>query len=125
MRTLHLNLKRKWFDMIKSGEKPEEYREIKPAIVSLLFDWKRSGLSRYQFVEACRNVEEFIWAYLKHDGDADITFSNGYATDRDQYKIIWNGIDVDFGEPKWGAEPGKPYFVLKLGNVLTNQTDIL
>ena len=27
---LILPIKRKWFDMIKSGEKKEEYREIKP-----------------------------------------------------------------------------------------------
>lgn len=27
MRTLTLHLKRKWFDLIKSGEKKEEYRE--------------------------------------------------------------------------------------------------
>ena len=29
MNTLHLILKRKWYDMIVSGEKPEEYREKK------------------------------------------------------------------------------------------------
>ena len=27
---LTLPIKKKWFDMIKSGEKKEEYREIKP-----------------------------------------------------------------------------------------------
>ena len=27
--TLHLTLKKKWFDLILSGEKKEEYREIK------------------------------------------------------------------------------------------------
>ena len=30
MNTLHLTLNKKWFDMILSGEKTEEYREIKP-----------------------------------------------------------------------------------------------
>ena len=30
MKTLHLTLKKKWFDMIASGKKKEEYREIKP-----------------------------------------------------------------------------------------------
>lgn len=30
MNTLHLTLKKKWFDMILSGEKTEEYRDIKP-----------------------------------------------------------------------------------------------
>ena len=30
MKILHLTLKKKWFDLIKSGQKTEEYREIKP-----------------------------------------------------------------------------------------------
>ena len=30
MKILHLNLKAKWYDMIESGIKKEEYREIKP-----------------------------------------------------------------------------------------------
>jgi len=30
MKTLTLSLNKQWFDMIKSGEKKEEYREIKP-----------------------------------------------------------------------------------------------
>lgn len=30
MKILHLTLKKEWFDMVASGEKPEEYREIKP-----------------------------------------------------------------------------------------------
>ena len=29
-KTLYLPLKAKWYDMIESGEKEEEYREIKP-----------------------------------------------------------------------------------------------
>lgn len=31
---LILTLKKKWFDMIRSGEKKEEYREIKPYYTS-------------------------------------------------------------------------------------------
>ena len=31
---LTLPIKKKWFDMIKSGEKKEEYREIKPYYTS-------------------------------------------------------------------------------------------
>lgn len=30
MRTLHLNVKKEYFDQIKSGVKKEEYREVKP-----------------------------------------------------------------------------------------------
>ena len=32
MKILNLTLKAKWYDMIESGEKKEEYREIKPLI---------------------------------------------------------------------------------------------
>ena len=37
MKVLHLVLKRKWYDMIASGEKFEEYREIKPYWSNRLF----------------------------------------------------------------------------------------
>ena len=116
MKTLHLNLKRKWFDMIISGEKKEEYREIKESIVSLLFDWKDSGLTREQFTRACINKEEFIWIYVKHY-TKPVTFSNGYAKDRDQFIIAWNSLDIGEGKPEWGAEKGKNYFVLELGEL--------
>ena len=37
---LILPIKKKWFDMILSGEKKEEYREIKPYYDSRLIDRK-------------------------------------------------------------------------------------
>ncbi|MGE4293870.1 MAG: hypothetical protein AB7E32_16880 [Desulfovibrio sp.] len=35
-RILHLTLTRRWFDLIASGEKTEEYREIKPHWIARL-----------------------------------------------------------------------------------------
>ena len=40
MSTLKLTLKKKWFDMILSGDKVTEYRELKPYWVQRLFDYK-------------------------------------------------------------------------------------
>lgn len=37
MKILHLVLKKRWYDMIASGEKTEEYREIKPYWSNRLF----------------------------------------------------------------------------------------
>lgn len=37
-KTLDLVLKSKWYDMIASGEKHEEYREIKPCWIKRLCD---------------------------------------------------------------------------------------
>ena len=34
---LHLTLKRKWFDLIKSGDKKVEYREAKPYWIKRLY----------------------------------------------------------------------------------------
>jgi len=45
MKTLHLNLHRKWFDMILSGEKLEEYRDLTPHWKKrLVRDWVQDKL---------------------------------------------------------------------------------
>lgn len=103
MKTLHLNLKRKWFDMIKSGEKKEEYREIKK-------HW----------------ITQLIGGDL-NDGDCDfyhfdtVTFSNGYAKNRPQFVIELISIEFETGFEKWGAIEGVEYFVLKLGNIIQQE----
>ena len=89
MKTLHLNLKRKWFDMIKSGEKMEEYREMKP-----------------------------YWHDRLFKGFDTITFSNGYAKDRDQFVIKLLSIHQSTGLMEWGAERGVTYLVLRLGEIV-------
>ncbi len=40
---LYLPLKRKWYDMIRSGEKPEEYRAITPYWIRRLTDTHKLG----------------------------------------------------------------------------------
>jgi len=37
MNILRLTIKKEWFDMIQSGEKKEEYREIKPYWISTTY----------------------------------------------------------------------------------------
>ncbi len=114
---LILNLKKKWFDMILSGEKKTEYREIKESTVSLLFNWRESGLSREEFVNACKRNEEFVWTYLKHHPDATIEFHNGYKAihDRPIISFYWEGIEINTGIKEWGAEEGVKYFCLEIG----------
>ena len=48
MKTLHLNLKKKFFDMILSGYKKEEYREIKPFWIKQLMEEPFSFMSKNQ-----------------------------------------------------------------------------
>jgi hypothetical protein len=93
MKTFHLNLKRKWFDMILSGEKKEEYRDLSDY-------WKTRFMNG------------------KINGWKTVTFSNGYAKDRSQMVVKLEKIVINPGKEEWGAEPGKIYFVLHLGELI-------
>lgn len=105
---LHLNLKKKWFDMILSGEKKEEYREMSAY-------WKRffSGMFYINSTERLATVTIKDIKYLPKN--ITICFSNGYAKNRRQFFIELESIHIRKGRPEWGAEPGKYYFVLSLG----------
>ena len=82
--TLHLTLKRKWFDMIASGEKTEEYREIKPY-------WEKRLEKDYEYIE----------------------FRNGYGKSVPVCMCKLHHIDIDRGKSEWGA-PKYPVFVLAI-----------
>jgi len=86
--------------MIASGEKKEEYREIKPYWISRLC----SG---------------FPSKYDAKDFDI-IAFKNGYSKEAPTINVKWVGMDIRQGKAEWGAEPGKEYFVIQLGDVITN-----
>lgn len=96
MRILHLTLKKKWFDMILSGEKKEEYRDIKPY-------WS------LRLVENSNDLKQFDI----------IRFQHGYAANCPTMDVECKGIDVNVGVPEWGAEYGKAYFVISLGKILS------
>ena len=138
MKTLHLNLKKNWFDMIKSGEKKEEYREITPYWCTrfLLFLGKKKSM---EFWKSKSKVVFDLHSYVKHGikvgvikfinhawwpyNQVNICFSNGYAKDRDQFTIGITGMKFNSqGNPNWGAIPGEKYFVLELGEILKTKT---
>lgn len=83
---LHLVLKHKWFDMIASGEKPDEYRSRTPYWKKRLWD------RRYEIDE--------------------IVFHRGYTSVTMTKKVV--EIVEDTGKDEWGAEPLKLYYVVKL-----------
>lgn len=92
--TLTLTINRKWFDMIKSGKKREEYREIKPHWESRLIE---NGM-----------IREFD----------QVLFINGYQPHSERLLVQCTGIGVGTGETDWGAEQGSIYFIIELGNIL-------
>ncbi len=98
MSILHLTLKKKWFDMIASGEKKEEYREIKKHWISRLCN--NGNLSDgFQYYDA-------------------VIFRNGYSGGAPLMSLQLEWICIGVGHPEWGAEPGKEYFVIKLGDII-------
>ena len=86
--TLHLTLKKQWFDMIASGVKKEEYREIKPY-------WNKRLDKEFEFVQ----------------------FRNGYSKDAPTIKLRCRGIKIDLGWPGWGA-PSEPVYCILLGDIV-------
>ena len=112
--TLTLTIKKKWYDMILSGEKKAEYREIKPFYISRFRnhfwtydkdDEQDGPITNEEFLEIARKLN--IWY------DA-IILKNGYRKDSHAMKI--SGVmHVETGKPEWGAEPRKKYFVLHIG----------
>lgn len=110
---LQLVLKYKWFDMIKPGIKPEEYREIKPSIVSMLFDWKASGLKLVDFTERLKKErnESPLWVYFKH---THVTFYRGYSTDREKMTFRISNCSIGPAFSEWSDNFPGDVFVIDL-----------
>lgn len=91
MKTLHLSLKAKWYEMIERGEKKEEYREIKPYWI------KRLG------------VEGRLIGFKNYD---IVKFSFGYTRRIMLFEI--KNIRRGVGKPEWGA-PNYEVIIIELG----------
>ena len=93
---LTLPIKKKWFDMILTGEKKEEYRELNQYYQSRFFPYLgwSDGEKRRLFV----------------------CFRNGYRKDSPRF-VARCTVTVGEGKPEWGAEPGKKYYVLHIEDI--------
>lgn len=92
-RVLRLTLKKKWFDMIASGDKKEEYRVPGKWILSRLRD------KEYDVIE----------------------FKNGYGPNVPRMEVEYLGWKFSFGKREWGggAAPGNPFATILIGAVLS------
>lgn len=105
---LTLSIKKKWFDMIKSGEKKEEYRDIKPYYDSRLKPYI-SDIGNFKVIY-CERGTVFVPTL------DEVIFRNGYSKNSPKIKCKIS-IDKDYGKEEWGAEPNKLYYVLKILSV--------
>jgi hypothetical protein len=126
-KNLQLSLKAKWFEMTKAGIKTEDYREIKEYwFKRLVFQYKKV----FQYCtghnwESCQCREEYIKLIVQKKLSM-IGFNPynvnvmtlGYPKSTDTNRILkleHKGIEIRTGNPEWGAEPNKLYFVIKHG----------
>jgi hypothetical protein len=121
---LQLALKRKWFEMTKSGEKTEDYREITPYWVKRFV--KNHNKVNYLALNygLCAFRDGYTNDQLKKDYGISIKefefniMTLGYPKKEDSERILkleHKGIEIRQGNPEWGAEPGEFYFVIKHG----------
>lgn len=105
---LVLPIKKKWFDMIVSGEKKEEYREIKPYYESRLMNAFGFFLVCGQMVYGEAAPEE-----IRKEWPVPVIFRNGYGKKCPQVTALCT-LEFGKGKEEWGAEPGKIYYILKI-----------
>lgn len=112
MKTLYLPLKKEWYEMIESGIKTEEYREIKPYWASRLFFCFGMPCIDGNFPQlACSYCEIFA---LRRFGA--VRFSYGYTKRTMTFEC--KGITIGKGNPAWGAPENEEVFIIKLGKRL-------
>ena len=93
-------IKKQWFDMILSGEKKEEYREITPYYITRFQnigligkDFQPSGVNRL------------------------IRLRNGYSSNSPMLEAIVRML-IREGKEDWGAEKNKTYYVLYIQKII-------
>lgn len=120
MKTLHKTIKKKWFDMIVSGEKKHEYLEIKSYWINRLIksieveNPFRDYPALYYLLENA--PQELIFEFKDFQ---TVTCRNGY--NQTSPLVVWKHEKITIGEgkPEWGAEPGKKYFILHIGEIIS------
>lgn len=123
--TLHLVLKSHWYDLIASGIKTEEYREIKPYWQKRLIDYKAlsdyvvktyKAMLCYQFL-VHGNLEPHIddAPHMFLRGYKQVIFRRGYHRDAPSMTFGIKDICFGKGKPEWGAPTHQEVFIVKLG----------
>lgn len=90
MKTVSMTIKRKWFDLILSVEKKEEYRDVTKFYTSRLVD---KGITHLKLI-------------------------NGYGRDRPYIVIELKSIKTGLGNPYHGAPLGIWVYILELGEII-------
>ena len=118
--------------MTKSGVKTEDYRDLSPYWCNRLLLYNGESKSKKWWGVEMGDYYKFYgksgfinWGL----NNGRITFKTfnqnimtlGYPKSSDTERILkleHKGIEIGYGNPEWGAEPNKLYFVIKHGNII-------
>ena len=93
-----LQIKKRYCDMIVSGEKKEEYRSLDRYRLKYIYEWFALGIPL----------------------PASVKFRNGYHKKALTLIVEVTGIRIGTGREEWGAKKDVEYHVLELGRILFN-----
>lgn len=125
-----MTLKKEWFDMMLSGEKTEEYRDVKDYWIRRLvficeeMEWGiwegfcgdlSNPTMRYNSVEDLMDTYEAGFKNFEY-----VEFVNGYGDHRPRVVARFGGITIGVGSQAWGA-PNIPVFIIKIGEIVSKE----
>jgi hypothetical protein len=122
---LTLPIEKRWFELIRSGEKKEEYREIKRHWVVRMLSFKED--MEWQVLEEMlcdmqdptrrhRDLDEMLHYYgVRFAPFSHVRLINGYRAGAPRILVPCGGITIGRGRPEWGAPPDRNVFIVRLG----------
>jgi len=115
---LKMTLQKKWFEMILSGEKKTEYREVKPYWIQRIFDYKELDVTAESFLNALIKKKYPMFLYQKRI--SQIHFFNGGYFSKNLPNFKKELLSTYFGKgvEDWGAEKDKAYLCFCLGKIV-------
>ena len=99
---LILPIKKKWLDMILTGEKKEEYRQIKSYWTVRIVHW-------LGFPDSETDVVMELLREKRTEKELPVILQNGYGADAPEVEVMCT-LSIGTGKEEWGAAPGKAYF---------------
>lgn len=124
MKILDLSLTYHWFDKILSGQKKEEYREMKPFYQKRLMDgFKKGGITcANKACSICRwNKGQYpLCCPIKYDA---IRFHRGQGSPTTML-VEFLDLRTGYGKTEWGAPDNHEVFIIKLGKILSKPDNL-
>lgn len=102
--------------MIATGEKKEEYREIKTYWIRRLSASRKISIDNLK--KRMHTTNKTYFDFWKLDFDT-ITFRNGYGKNAPTMIVECKGIVIGSARPEWSDNWQGQVFIIRLGNVIS------